>query len=99
ASIVAETNSVLKVRLPAALFRERAFVVEGKLDGAPGERVVMMRVTTDPPSLPVPAAGPVPVLASATSAAYKRLLKGHAEFRRVFPLFVCFPNVVPTDEV
>ena len=36
---------------------------------------------------------------SATRAAYKRLLAGHAEFRKVFPLYVCFPQVVPTDEV
>src|SRR5262249_12966326 len=30
---------------------------------------------------------------------YRRLLRGYADFRRVFPLFVCFPQVVPTDEV
>jgi hypothetical protein len=28
-----------------------------------------------------------------------KLLRGYAEFRRVFPLFLCFPQVVPTDEV
>jgi hypothetical protein len=27
------------------------------------------------------------------------VLRGYADFRRVFPLFLCFPQVVPTDEV
>ncbi len=28
-----------------------------------------------------------------------RLLAGYADFRRCFPLFVCFPGVIPNDEV
>ena len=40
-----------------------------------------------------------PLLGSANGAAYKQLVAGHAEFRKVFPLFICFPQVVPTDEV
>jgi hypothetical protein len=39
------------------------------------------------------------VLASPDSPGYRRLVQGHADFRRVFPLFLCFPRVVPTDEV
>ena len=27
------------------------------------------------------------------------MLAGNAEFRRLFPLFTCFPNVIPNDEV
>ncbi len=33
------------------------------------------------------------------AAGHRKLLKGYADFRRVFPLFLCFPQVVPTDEV
>ena len=40
-----------------------------------------------------------PVLAAADGPAYKKLVAGRADFRRVFPLFLCFPQVVPTDEV
>jgi hypothetical protein len=29
----------------------------------------------------------------------QKLLAGYAEFRRCFPLFVCFPSVIPNDEV
>jgi hypothetical protein len=39
------------------------------------------------------------VLASPRGAGYRQLLRGYAEFRRVFPLFLCFPPVVPNDEV
>lgn len=32
-------------------------------------------------------------------AAFKQSLAGRDAFRKLFPLFVCFPQVVPTDEV
>ena len=38
-------------------------------------------------------------MASPESAGYKRLIQGYAKFRRVFPLFLCFPQVIPNDEV
>jgi mono/diheme cytochrome c family protein len=46
----------------------------------------------------------VPVDPPAGSAApagadRRQLLRGHDDFRRVFPLFLCFPRVVPNDEV
>lgn len=96
ASLVVPADSVTEVRLPAALFRGQAFVVEGRLDAAPGERVVQFQMTTAAPGVPG-AAGPV--LAAPAGASYRRLLRGYAEFRRLFPLFLCFPPVVPTDEV
>jgi hypothetical protein len=97
-SLVAAADAVTEVRLPAALFSGREFVVDGRLD-APGDRVVQFRVLT----AGTPGAdrwdGTSPVLAAPDSAHYKRLLQGYADFRCVFPLFLCFPNVVPTDEV
>ena len=106
ASLVAAADTVTEVRLPAALFAGRAFVVEGRLDEAPGNRVVQFRVlTAGSPGAAAPRLAQVrwdgvsPVLASAESPDYKRLLRGHADFRRLFPLFVCFPPVIPTDEV
>jgi mono/diheme cytochrome c family protein len=51
------------------------------------------QVPVDPPALQAVAGG-------ATSAtADKQLVSGNAEFRKVFPLNLCFPQVVPTDEV
>ncbi len=98
-NLVAPADSVIEVRLPAALFRDRAFVVEGKLDGPPDERVVLFDVATTPAPRDVRWNGASSLVAAPTSAAYKRLLTGFDDFRRCFPWFVCFPNVVPTDEV
>jgi hypothetical protein len=96
-NLVAAADSVIEVRLPAALFVGREFVVEGKLN-TPGDRVVQFQVLTTAPSV-AHWDGVSPVAASADGAGYKRLLQGNADFRRVFPLFLCFPQVVPNDEV
>ena len=99
ASLVVDANTVTEVRLPAALFRDREFVVEGKLDAAAGDRVVQFQVLTAPPGPDARWDGKSPVVASPNGTAYKQLLQGHADFRRCFPWFICFPAVVPADEV
>jgi hypothetical protein len=99
ASLVSSTDTVVEVRLPAALFVGREFVVDGRLEGPPGDRVVQFRAQTTPPGPDLRWDGTSPVLAAPGSAGYRRLLQGNADFRRVFPLFLCFPNVVPNDEV
>ncbi len=99
ASLVVAANAVTEVRLPASLFRDRAFAVEGKLAEATGDRVVQFQVLTAPPAPSTRWDGKGAVVASPTGADYKRLLQGHADFRSCFPTFVCFPGIVPTDEV
>ena len=47
ASLVVPANSVIEVRLPAALFRDREFVVEGKLDSTGPDRVAQFQVLTN----------------------------------------------------
>ena len=96
--LIAHVDAVIEFRLPATLFRDREFVVEGKLDGALGDRVVLFSVATSPVT-EVRWNGNTPIVASPNSAEYKRMLAGFDEFRRVFPWFLCFPNVVPADEV
>jgi hypothetical protein len=96
ASLVVEADTVTEIRLPAALFRDREFVVEGELDGAAPDRAVQFRVLT---ARDAPWDGKSPVVASPTGPGYKQLLQGCAEFRTCFPLFVCFPRVIPDDEV
>ena len=99
ASLVVAADTVTEVRLPAALFRDRAFVVEGKLDEAVGDRVVQFQVLTAPPGPGTRWDGKSPVVASATGATFKRLLRGCADFRRCFPAFISFNRIVPNDEV
>ena len=81
------TGASVPIRLPASLFRDREFVVDCKPD-AVGDRAVQFQVN-----------GKSAVVAAANGASYKKLLAGHAAFRQVFPLFLCFPAVVPVDEV
>src|SRR5207253_2650407 len=89
ASLIALTNTVTEVHLPAALFRDRDFVVEGKLDSPPGERVVQFQVLATPPGPYIRWDGTSPVVASPTGTAYKQLLQGYEDFRRCFPWFIC----------
>ncbi|MBM3979366.1 MAG: DUF1592 domain-containing protein [Planctomycetes bacterium] len=93
-NLTAKTNQVIEVKLPAALFVGREFVVEAKLGGAAGTRLVLPGVSAAPGAAPTS-----PLLGSATGEAYKQFVAGNDEFRRVFPLYTCFPQVVPTDEV
>jgi hypothetical protein len=97
ANVVAPTNGVVEVKLPAALFAGREFVVGAKLAGAPGDRLVRVLSSTTAPAAGTRWDGPL--LGSPDGAAYKRLLAGYADFRKIFPLYTCFPQVVPTDEV
>jgi hypothetical protein len=99
ASLLAERDSVTEVRLPAALLRERAFVVDAKLDAADDERLVQFQLVTTPPKPHAGWDGKTSVVGAANGVAFKRMIQGHADFRNVFPLFICFPHVVPTDEV
>lgn len=99
ASFLAAANSVTEVRLPASLFRDREFVVEGKLDAGSDDRVVQFQALTGPPGSDSRWDGKSAVVAAPTGPGHKRLLQGHADFRRAFPMFVCFSQVVPTDEV
>ncbi len=99
ASLVVPANAAIEVRLPAALFRGREFVVEGKLDQAGADRVVQFQVLTAPPVANAPWDGKTPLVAAPGSTAHKQLLQGIAEFRRCFPPFICYPRIIPDDEV
>ncbi|MFO0797850.1 MAG: DUF1592 domain-containing protein [Gemmataceae bacterium] len=82
------------IRLPAALLAGREFVVDARANGPLGDRVIQVQAGTAPPTN-----WTGPVLASPTGAGYAKIKAGNDAFRAVFPLYTCFPNVVPTDEV
>ena len=91
---VCAANSVTELRLPASLFHGREFVVDGKLESPDGRRVVQFQVALDRAWKNDPA-----VVAMPGGPGFAELKKGTEEFRGIFPLFLCYPNVVPTDEV
>jgi hypothetical protein len=99
ASLVAPANQVIEVRLPAALFRDREFVVEGRQDAGGSDRVTQFQVLTSPPGPDARWDGKSPLVAPPNSAAAKQLRQGFADFRRCFPTFICYPRIIPEDEV
>ncbi|MEI7688141.1 MAG: hypothetical protein WCL32_24315, partial [Planctomycetota bacterium] len=96
-SLIEPSDKVVEIRLPAALLVGREFVVDAKIDKTAGSRFLRVRVAETPPDAKTRWDGPL--LATAEAPAYKQMLTDHDEFRRVFPLFLCFPEVVPSDEV
>jgi hypothetical protein len=99
ASLVMPATSVLEMRLPAALFRDRDFVVEGRLDSGGPKRMVQFRVLPTTPPVGSPLDVNTPCVASRPDAAGKQLLQGLDDFRRVFPVFIDYARIIPDDEV
>jgi len=114
-ALVVPANSMQEVRLPAALFRDHVFVVEGRLDPGGPERVVQFRVLTAPPQAgkfaPAPQVakkaaksiaavdGKSPFVISPGGKVAEQWARGLEEFRRYFPQFTCYARVIPDDEV
>jgi len=100
-SLVLPVNQVTEVRLPAGLFRDRQFVVDGKLDAGAGSdgHAVQFQVHTSPPDLATAWDSKSPVVAVPDGPGHKHFLAWLAEFRRLFPPNICYPHVIPLDEV
>jgi hypothetical protein len=96
-SLIEPSDRVVEIRMPATLFVGREFVVDAKIDKAAGSRLARVRAAETPPDAKTRWDGPL--LATADAPAYKQMLADHAEFRRVFPLFLCYPEVVPNDDI
>ncbi len=96
-SLVAASDAAVVIRLPAALFVGRVFVVEAQLPQGSSPRFLRVRAATQAADATTRWDGPV--LATPENPTYAAMLAGNAEFRRLFPLFLCFPAVVPQDEV
>jgi hypothetical protein len=92
--LVLDSGKVLGVRLPAALFRDREFVVDGKLAAPSDTRLVQFTIGTAS-NTAWDAKSPI----VGTPGGLKQLAEGNARFRSVFPLYLCFQQIVPTDEV
>jgi hypothetical protein len=98
-SLVLPVNQVIEIRLPSELFRDREFVVDGNLDSPSEQRAVQFQVLTAPPVPNAAWDAKSPIVAVPSGSAHKKLLTGLAEFRRLFPPNICYPHVVPLDEV
>lgn len=98
ASIAANGESVTEIRLPASLFIERTFVVDCRVDGVRAEALLRVEVQTGESKTADDGSGGR-LLAAREGQAHQQVLRGLADFRRVFPLFICYPHIIPVDEV
>ena len=100
-SLTAPADSVIEVRLPAALFQDREFVVEGALGPGASSGPVLFEVRQEPPDLNKPPAVSSPFAAGADlrAADPKRIQEGFDAFRRCFPAYLYHAKIVPDDEI
>ncbi len=98
ASVAAAAGEMVELRLPAPMFQDRHFVVDGAVAAEGGDRVVQFQVqlagrpgaSWDRKSSDV---------AANSSESLKKLVAGFTAFRETFPVFICFPKIIPDDEV
>lgn len=99
AHLVVRAPSVIELRLPASLLAGAEFVVSGGLDGSAAEEGVVQldvrRGHIDEPDHLLPG---TPIVVRAGSAAEERVRAAMDEFRRLFPIAMCYARVVPVDE-
>lgn len=100
-----QAPSVLEVRLPAALVAGGELVVTGRLHtSSGGNGSVQLQVLGDRPS-PAQAAGlpgldpAFPLIVEPQGAARQRLEQAFDDFRQLFPIALCYTEIVPVDEV
>ena len=97
ASLIVPANTVIEIRLPAAVFQERTFTVDGRV--ANSESIIQFQVLLTPPTESSNWTSGVPLMIAKGAEIHKQLLQGFSEFRNCFPLYTCFPQVIPNDEV
>ncbi|MEZ6055436.1 MAG: DUF1592 domain-containing protein [Planctomycetaceae bacterium] len=93
------SGEVLSVRLPAAMFHERQFVVDILLSDDFKDRAVQVQVLTSPPGETIVWGAADPIIAATGGAGERHLRDGWSEFRRLFPPSICYPHIIPVDEV
>jgi hypothetical protein len=98
-SLCVKAPSVLEVRIPAEL-AVGAELATGTLlyPGGPAEGSIQMRASFgEPPANGL--RGDVPVLTAPQGPTRQRFDAAFTEFRTLFPAALCYPKIVPVDEV
>jgi hypothetical protein len=99
ADLIADANSVTEIRLPAALVAGREFVAEARLLVPANDRAAQFQAAAEPDDGTTRWDRKDPLVAAPDSAAFRQVTAGCDRFREVFPLFTCFPAIIPNDEV
>jgi mono/diheme cytochrome c family protein len=100
-SLTTPATSVIEMRLPAALLKDREFVADGELEPGASGGPVQFEARQEPPDMNQP-----PVAGSRGAAGAdlrgadpKRMEAGFDAFRRCFPVYLYHGKIVPDDEI
>ncbi|MEZ6090774.1 MAG: DUF1592 domain-containing protein [Pirellulaceae bacterium] len=95
--LILPTDEVFSVQLPAALFRDYRFVVDCRPASDADAAAIQCQVSGSPVSNELSWEPTTPIVANEKGRA--KLLDGLASFRQIFPPNVCYPHIIPVDEV
>ena len=87
----------LEVNLPADLVAGAEFATSVSLADPDGS--VQVSAALEPPAATPGLRADAPVLVADTGAARQRYLGAFADFRELFPAALCYPKIIPVDEV
>ncbi len=99
-SLCVQSPKLLEAKLPADLVAGSEFVMTAMLHGesAPAGSAQVQASTEKPAALDILRAD-LPVLTAENSEARGRFEEAFHDFRRWFPAALCYPRIVPVDEV
>ncbi len=99
AALTSQAPATIDLKVPAALANGAEFVVTARLE-KPGDGSVQAQILTQQPAAPATTAIPgVPIIVGDGSPARRRFEAGFDEFRKLFPIALCYTRIVPVDEV
>jgi len=99
ADLIMKAPQVVELRIPAALAEGRTFVVSGELEPEHGrDGSVQLSAGLTRPAL-VALSPSQPIITTIGSDTEKRINAGLDDFRDLFPASICYPQIVPVDEV
>ncbi|MCA9126277.1 MAG: DUF1592 domain-containing protein [Planctomycetales bacterium] len=91
--------SLVEVRIPAELADGAQLVATGRLLSDSSVGSVQMRLLDHRPDSEEILLADCPIISNPDSKAWHRFELAFAEFRRWFPISICYPKIVPVDEV
>lgn len=97
--LIRSSDAAIEFKLPANLLRDYEFVVDASLPSGSLSRAVQFQVTTTKPSPTQQWDAKTPIVASPDETSRERLMAGFDQFREVFPRYICYPHIIPLDEI
>ena len=99
ADLIVQAPAIVELRIPAELAEGRTLVLSGELEPEHGQKGSVQLTAGLAKPQPRGLSPGRPIVVAAGSAAEKRLAAGLDNFRDLFPASICYPKIVPVDEV